>query len=47
MRNRLPMIFSTTALLVAVFGVTPLGGAAYNAVVPKTALARNSSSATP
>ena len=34
MRDRLPLILSTTALIVAVFGATPLGEAAYNAVVP-------------
>ena len=38
MRHRLPLIFSTTALLVAVLGVTPLGEAAYNAVVPKNSV---------
>ena len=38
MRDRLPMIFSTTALLVAVLGVTPLGGAAYHAVVPRNSV---------
>jgi hypothetical protein len=38
MRDRLPMIFSTTALLVAVLGVTPLGEAAYNAVVPRNSV---------
>jgi hypothetical protein len=32
MRDRLPMILSTTALLVALFGATPLGEAAYNAL---------------
>jgi hypothetical protein len=35
MRDRLPMIFSITALLVALFGTTPLGEAAYNAVLPR------------
>ena len=35
MRNRLPMICSITALLVAVLGITPLGEAAYDAVVPR------------
>jgi hypothetical protein len=34
MRNRLPLIISITALVVAVLGTTPLGQAAYNAVVP-------------
>jgi len=38
MRNRLPMIFSITALLVALFGITPLGDAAYNAVVPRNSV---------
>jgi len=38
MRDRLPMIFSITALLVAVLGVTPLGDAAYNAVVPRNSV---------
>ncbi len=38
MRDRLPIIMSTTALLVAVLGVTPLGEAAYNAVVPKNSV---------
>jgi hypothetical protein len=36
MRDRLPLILSTTALLVAVFGSTPLGEAAYNAVAPSS-----------
>jgi hypothetical protein len=38
MRDRLPMIVSITALLVAVLGVTPLGDAAYNAVVPRNSV---------
>jgi hypothetical protein len=38
MRNRLPMIFSITALIIAVLGVTPLGEAAYNAVVPRNSV---------
>ena len=38
MRYRLPMIFSITALLVALLGITPLGEAAYNAVVPKNSV---------
>ena len=38
MRNRLPMVFSFTALLVALFGITPLGEAAYNAVVPRNSV---------
>ncbi len=37
MRDRLPLILSMTALLVAVLG-TPLGEAAYNAVVPKNSV---------
>lgn len=32
MRSRLPLILSSTALLVALFGATPLGRAAYSAV---------------
>ena len=38
MRDRLPVVLSTTALLVALFGATPLGEAAYNAVVPKNSV---------
>ena len=38
MRDRLPMIFSITALLVAVLGVTPLGEAAYHAAVPRNSV---------
>ena len=38
MRDRLPLVLSTTALLVALFGATPLGEAAYNAVVPKNSV---------
>jgi hypothetical protein len=38
MRERLPVIFSTTALLVAVLGVTPLGDAAYHAAVPRSSV---------
>ncbi len=38
MRDRLPIILSTTALLVALLGVTPLGKAAYNAVVPQNSV---------
>jgi hypothetical protein len=38
MRDRLPLILSTTALLVAVLGMTPLGEAAYNAVVPRNSV---------
>ena len=40
MRERLPLILSITALLVAVFGSTPLGNAAYNAVAPNSIGAR-------
>jgi hypothetical protein len=36
MRDPLPLIISTTALVVAVFGATPLGEAAYNAVAPRS-----------
>ena len=36
MRARLPLILSTTALLVAVFGSTPLGKAAYQALAPNS-----------
>ena len=38
MGNRLPMIFSIAALLVAVLGITPLGQAAYDAVVPRNSV---------
>ena len=38
MRDRLPMIFSTTALLVALLGATPLGKAALNAAVPRNSV---------
>jgi len=38
MRNRLPIALSVTALLVAVLGVTPLGEAAYNAIVPRNSV---------
>lgn len=38
MRDRLPLILSTTALVVAVFGSTPLGRAAYRAVVPSNSV---------
>ena len=34
MRSRLPLIISITALVVAVLGATPLGQAAYDAVLP-------------
>lgn len=36
MRDRLPLILSTTALVVAVFGSTPLGEAAYHAIAPNS-----------
>jgi hypothetical protein len=38
MRDRLPLILSTTALIVAAFGSTPLGQAAYDAVVPNNSV---------
>jgi hypothetical protein len=38
MRDRLPLILSATALLVSVLGATPLGQAAYNAVVPRNSV---------
>jgi hypothetical protein len=38
MRDRLPLLVSITALLVALFGITPLGEAAYNAVVPRNSV---------
>lgn len=38
MRDRLPMIVSITALLIALFGITPLGEAAYEAVVPRNSV---------
>ncbi len=38
MRDRVPIILSTTALLVALLGATPLGEAAYKAVVPKNSV---------
>jgi hypothetical protein len=38
MRDRLPLILSSTALLVAVLGSTPLGQAALDAVVPKNSV---------
>ena len=40
MRDRLPLILSTTAVLVAVFGSTPVGEAAYNAIAPNSIGAR-------
>ena len=38
MGNRLPLVFSTTALVIAVLGITPFGDAAYNAVVPRNSV---------
>ena len=38
MRNRLPLVISITAFVVAVLGATPLGHAAYNAVVPSNSV---------
>ena len=38
MRDRLPMLLSITALLVAVLGATPLGKAAYEAAVPRNSV---------
>ena len=38
MRDRLPLVLSATALLVSVLGATPLGRAAYNAVVPPNSI---------
>jgi hypothetical protein len=38
MRDRLPLLISIAALVVAVFGTTPLGHAAYNAVVPNNSI---------
>jgi hypothetical protein len=38
MRDRLPLILSGTALVVSVLGVTPLGHAAYRAVVPNNSV---------
>jgi hypothetical protein len=38
MSDRLPIILSATALLVAVLGATPIGEAAYNAVVPNNSV---------
>ena len=40
MRDRLPLIMSITALLVAVLGSTPLGEAAFNAIAPSSIGAR-------
>ena len=38
MRDRLPLVISITALVVAVLGSTPLGRAAYDAVVPNNSV---------
>jgi hypothetical protein len=38
MRDRLPLILSATALLVALLGSTPLGEAAYDTVVPRNSV---------
>jgi hypothetical protein len=38
MRERLPIVLSITALLVALLGATPLGQAAYNVVVPENSV---------
>src|SRR4026209_1261441 len=38
MGNRLPLTLSIAALLVAVLGITPLGQAAYDAVVPRNSV---------
>jgi hypothetical protein len=38
MRDRLPMVFSITALVVAVLGVTPLGEAAWSQVLPRNSV---------
>lgn len=38
MRDRLPLILSTTALLVSLLGATPLGKAAYQAAVPNNSI---------
>jgi hypothetical protein len=38
MRDRLPIITSVAALMVAVLGTTPIGQAAYNAVVPRNSV---------
>lgn len=38
MRDRLPIVLSATALLVAVLGGTPIGEAAYDAVVPNNSV---------
>lgn len=38
MRDRLPLVLSATALVVAVLGATPLGEAAYDAVVPRNSV---------
>ncbi len=41
MSSRLPLVISIAALVVAVLGATPLGQAAYNAVVPNNSVGTN------
>jgi hypothetical protein len=43
-KKKLPLILSATALLVALFGSTPLGEAARNAIVPHAKFADNAAS---
>ncbi len=38
MRTHTALCFSITALVIALFGATPLGRAAYRAVVPKNSV---------
>jgi hypothetical protein len=38
MRNRLPLVLSATALVVSLLGATPLGRAAYSAVLPRSSV---------
>jgi hypothetical protein len=38
MTNRLPLVLSVTALVVAVLGATPVGNAAMNLVVPRNSV---------
>ena len=38
MSNRLPLVLSVTALVVAVLGATPVGNAAMNLVVPRNSV---------
>jgi hypothetical protein len=42
MKARLPIVLSVTALVVAVAGITPIGQAARDAIVPKARFALNS-----